>query len=238
MSVAKNLALVRASIPAAVNLVAVSKTHPPETVLEAWRAGQRDFGENRPQEMAAKRAALSALDPGTSDIRWHQIGHLQTNKVKLIAPFVAMIHSVDSARLAEAISRQAATLGRTIDVLLEIRIGSEASKEGWEWDELAEWLSKGEWRTLAGIRFRGVMGIATFTSDEAVVRAEFENLARMFAELRERFFSPADLPRGAPPGGGFDVISMGMSDDYPLALAAGSNLLRIGSAIFGARRNR
>ena len=221
MSVAKNLAEVRAALPAGVTLVAVSKTHTPETVMEAYRAGQRVFGENRPQEMAAKQAVLPA------DIRWHQIGHLQTNKVRLIAPFVEMIHSVDSARLAREISRRAVELGRVIDVLLEIRIAREQSKEGWMWDELTEWLDGGEWRELEGVRFRGVMGVATFTDDDQVVRAEFERLAGMYAELRERFF-----------GADFDTVSMGMSDDYPLALECGTTMVRVGSLIFGSRQKK
>jgi pyridoxal phosphate enzyme (YggS family) len=227
MSIAKNLARLRSALPAGVTLVAVSKAHPAETVLEAWEAGQRDFGENRPQEMAAKRDALEIMTGTPSGIRWHQIGHLQTNKVRLIAPFVEMIHSVDSARLAVEISRRAMEAGRVIDALLEIRIAREESKEGWDWDELAVWLDGGRWRELDGIRFRGVMGIASFTSDRDVVRTEFERLGAMHATLRERFF-----------GSSFDTISMGMSDDYETALAAGSTLVRIGSAIFGSRHHQ
>jgi pyridoxal phosphate enzyme (YggS family) len=219
-----------------VTLVAVSKTHPAGLVMEAWRAGQRIFGENRPQEMAAKHAAFAALIDSDATltaedklaagaVAWHQIGHLQTNTVRLIAPFVAMIHSVDSARLAVEISRQAQRFGRVIDVLLEIRIAREATKEGWDAGELTAWLEGGEWRSLAGVRWRGVMGIATFTDDESVVRAEFARLAALHTDLRERFFGAA----------AFDTISMGMSDDYPLALAAGSTMVRLGSAIFGRR---
>jgi pyridoxal phosphate enzyme (YggS family) len=243
MPIAENLAKLTAALPVGVTLVAVSKTHPAEAVAEACRAGQRDFGENRPQEMAAKRDALSALmareglatsatqltgNSGSpnefGDIRWHQIGHLQTNKVRLIAPFVEMIHSVDSARLAAEISRQAERLGRVIDALLEIRIAREATKGGWDFGDLVAWLNNGEWRSLAGIRWRGVMGIATFTDDETIVRNEFSRLAAQHAELREQFF-----------GADFDVLSMGMSDDYRLALEAGSTMIRVGSAIFGAR---
>ncbi|MDR2882478.1 MAG: YggS family pyridoxal phosphate-dependent enzyme [Alistipes sp.] len=224
MSIAKNIAALRAALPAGVTLVAVSKTRPADDVMEAWRAGQLDFGENRPQEMAAKQAALAALPSPPVGIRWHQIGHLQTNKVRLIIPFVAMIHSVDSARLACEISRRAVEAGRVVDVLLEILVAREESKEGWAWDELLAWLDGGQCRSLAGVRFRGVMGVATFTDDESMVRAEFEALAAMHAELRERFF-----------GAQFDTLSMGMSDDYPLALDAGSTMVRIGSMIFGRR---
>jgi pyridoxal phosphate enzyme (YggS family) len=201
-----------------VELVSVSKTHPPEVIAEAYEAGQRVFGENRPQEMHAKWEVLPA------DIRWHQIGHLQTNKVRLIAPFVEMIHSADSARLIATIDREAARAGRVIDLLLEIRIASEATKEGWQWGELVEWLETGEYRGFANVRFRGVMGVATFTDDETVVREEFSGLARRHAELKNRFF-----------GADFDVISMGMSDDWRLAVECGSTMVRIGSLIFGKR---
>jgi pyridoxal phosphate enzyme (YggS family) len=251
VSIAENIAKLRAGLPEGVTLVAVSKTRPPEAILEAYAAGQRVFGENRPQEMAAKQAALATLTgsetsagSGTSaalggppaGIEWHQIGHLQTNKVRLVAPFVSLIHSADSARLLRTVSREAVALGRTIDVLLEIRIAREESKEGWEWRELLAWLSTGEWRELSGVRFRGVIGVATFTDDEAVVRGEFESLARMHATLRERFFGGEDdTTIGDPVGTGFDTISMGMSDDYPLALECGSTMVRIGSAIFGPR---
>jgi pyridoxal phosphate enzyme (YggS family) len=218
VSVRDNLLKLRQELPARVELVAVSKTHPAELIEEAYRAGQRVFGENRPQEMHAKWQTLP------QDIRWHQIGHLQTNKVRLIAPFVEMIHSVDSARLARVIDREAARAGRVIDLLLELHIAAEDSKEGWQWSELTEWLEGGEWREATNVRFRGVMGVATFTDNTALVREEFNELARRHAELKERFF-----------GEKFDVISMGMSDDYRLAVECGSNMVRIGSLIFGNR---
>ncbi|MDR2912432.1 MAG: YggS family pyridoxal phosphate-dependent enzyme [Alistipes sp.] len=224
MSIAENIKQLRDGLPEGVTLVAVSKTHPPEAVVEAWEAGQRDFGENRPQEMVAKRAALAALPEPLDGIRWHQIGHLQSNKVRLIAPFVEMIHSVDSARLAREISRQAVLCGRVIDVLLEIRVAREESKSGWVWSELVEWLSGGEWLGLEGIRIRGVMGIATFTDDLEVVRGEFLQLAGWFSELRVGVF-----------GSQFDTLSMGMSGDFPLAVECGATLVRVGSAIFGFR---
>jgi pyridoxal phosphate enzyme (YggS family) len=198
--------------------VAVSKTHPAELILEAYEAGQRVFGENRPQELVAKQRVLP------SDIRWHQIGHLQTNKVRLIAPFVAMIHSVDSARLIATIDREAARVGRTIDILLEIRIAREATKEGWQWGELVEWLETNEYQQFSNVRFRGVMGVATYTSDELLVREEFTRLAEQQVALKERFFCDD-----------FDVVSMGMSDDYPIAIECGSTMVRIGSLIFGSR---
>ncbi len=236
MSIAQNIEKLRVALPAGVQLVAVSKTHPAEAVMEAYAAGQRVFGENRPQEMAAKRAAISALPSAPSDIRWHQIGHLQTNKVRLIAPFVDLIHSVDSARLAAEISRQAILNGRVIDVLLEIRIAREESKEGWNPGELVAWLETGEWRGLSGVRFRGTMGIATFTDDGSVVRGEFERLAAIHSDLREQFFF--EHGDNCPHAPHFDIISMGMSDDYPIALECGSTMVRIGSLIFGARDYR
>lgn len=218
MPIAENLKELREGLPDGVELVLVSKTHPPEAIMEAYEAGHRIFGENRPQEMVAKRALL----PG--DIRWHMIGHLQTNKVKYIAPFIDLIHSADSARLLLEVDRQAARNGRIIDVLLEIRIASEESKEGWEWNELTEWLTADEYRRLANVRFRGTMGVATFTDDMSVVRGEFETLARMHGELRSRFF-----------GAEFDTLSMGMTSDYPVAVECGSTMVRIGSLVFGER---
>jgi pyridoxal phosphate enzyme (YggS family) len=257
MSIAENLKILHAGLPAGVELVAVSKTHPAEAVKQAYDAGQRVFGENRPQEMAAKRALLAALPSPPADIRWHQIGHLQTNKVRLIAPFVDLVHSADSARLLREIDRQATLCGRVIDVLFEIHIAREESKEGWEWNELVEWLSTGEFRSLGRVRFRGVMGIATFTDDEAQVRTEFTHLAKMHSELRERFFASGRVPAtcdsiaghsertvpschsertaGDEEFRGFDIISMGMSGDYPIAVECGSTMVRIGSLIFGSR---
>ncbi len=218
MSIAENLEKLRGELPAGVELVLVSKTHPPGVVMDAYNAGQRVFGENRPQEMAAKRDAL----PG--DVRWHMIGHLQTNKVKLIAPFVELIHSADSARLLHEIDRQAVRCGRVIDVLLELHIAREQSKEGWNWEELLDWLGTEEYCALTNVRFRGVMGVATFTDDLARVRTEFETLARMHAELRQRFFGPE-----------FDILSMGMTSDYRIAVECGSTMVRIGSLVFGDR---
>jgi len=217
MSITDNLRAVREAIPAGVTLVAVSKTHPAEAVAEAYAAGQRIFGESRPQEMRAKYELLP------KDIEWHMIGHLQTNKVKYIAPFVSMIHSADSARLIEAVDREAAKCGRTIDVLLEIHVAEEESKTGWNMTELNDYLCSGAWRRLRNVRFRGVMCIATNTGDEQRVRRDFETLVRYKAQLAAYFEES------------FDTVSMGMSDDYPLAVACGSTMVRIGSRIFGER---
>lgn len=216
-AVACRLAAVRATLPAEVTLVAVSKTHPVEALRDAYDAGARIFGESRPQEMTAKYEALP------HDIAWHMIGHLQTNKVRMIAPYVALIHSVDSARLAETIQREAARCGRTIDILLEIRVAAEESKSGWAPEELAAYLASSPFDAMPCIRVRGVMGIATNTDDEAVVRRDFEELRRWFDRLRPQFSED------------FDMLSMGMSHDYHLAVEYGSTMVRIGSAIFGER---
>lgn len=217
MSVTTQLEAVRRTLPDGVQLVAVSKTHPAEAIREAYAAGQRLFGESRPQELHAKYEALPR------DIRWHMIGHLQTNKVRLIAPFVAMIESVDSARLAETIQHEAARCDRTIDILLELHVAREESKTGWDPAELAAYIATGAFGRMPNLRVRGLMGIASHTDDEAVVRHDFEALRAAFLQLQPRF------------GEAFDTLSMGMSDDYPLAVACGSTSVRIGSRIFGER---
>ncbi len=215
--VASQLALVRQSLPAGVTLVAVSKTHPAELIREAYDAGQRIFGESRPQELREKYEALPR------DIEWHMIGHLQTNKVKYIAPFVSLIHSVDSAHLAEAIQKEAAKCGRVIDILFEIHVAAEETKSGWDPDELRTYLAADPMAALPNLRVRGVMGIATNTDDETVVRHDFETLKQYFEEFRSRF------------GETFDTLSMGMSHDYRLAVACGATMVRVGSLIFGER---
>ena len=215
--IASQLALVRQSLPAGVTLVAVSKTHPAEAIRAAYDAGQRIFGESRPQELRAKYEALPA------DIEWHMIGHLQTNKIKYIAPFIAQIESVDSARLVDAIQKEAAKCGRVIDILLEIHVAEEETKTGWNPDELYAYLAADPFALLPNLRVRGVMGIATNSDDEEVVRRDFEALRRCFEELRPKF------------GEAFDTLSMGMSHDYPLAVACGSTQVRVGSLIFGER---
>lgn len=218
MAIKDKLAELKASLPAGVRLVAVSKTYPAEVVREAYDAGQRLFGENRPQEMDAKRQQLPA------DIEWHMIGHLQTNKVKLIAPYVSMIHSVDSAKLLGVINEQALKNNRVIDILFEVYVAREESKHGWNEAELVAYLHGGEFRGMQGVRVRGLMGVATFTDDEQVVRDEFMRLNGLFGRLRHDFFGPD-----------FDTLSMGMSGDYLPAIACGSNMVRIGSLIFGVR---
>ena len=218
MSVKDKILLLRSSLPQSVKLVAVSKFHPYEAVLEAYNAGQRLFGESRVQELVAKYNTLP------KDIEWHMIGHLQTNKVRAIAPFISLIESVDSVRLLECINREAERCGRVIDCLLEVHITDEDSKSGWDIDLLRTYLRSGAINALKNISIRGIMGMATFTEDEAVIRADFERLAAIKHELEPLF------------GEQFDILSMGMSDDYPIAIECGSTQVRVGSSIFGARQ--
>lgn len=217
MSIRTEIERLRKELPEGVKLLAVSKFHPVEALREAYDAGQRAFGESRPQELKLKAEVMPR------DIEWHMIGHLQTNKVKYIVPFVTLIESLDSERLAQEINRQAERCGRVIDCLLEIHITDEESKSGWAYDELMSFVSGGGFQAYPNIRVRGVMGMATFTDDEAVVRRDFKRLAECKAELSEYF------------GEEFDTLSMGMSDDYRIALEYGTTEVRIGSTIFGAR---
>ena len=184
MSIADRILRVKSSLPGQVELVAVSKTYPAQRIMEAYEAGQRIFGENRPQEMAQKYEELP------KDIEWHLIGHLQTNKVKMVVPFVAMIHSLDSVRLAEAIQKAAAAAGRTIDVLLEIHVADEESKSGWEWAALQECVRRGAFARLPNLRVRGVVCGATNTGDEQVIRRDFAALQRYKSELSPSMTQP------------------------------------------------
>ena len=218
MSIRTQLEALRAQLPREVALVAVSKMHPAAALEEAYEAGQRLFGESRPQEMATKQAALP------NDIAWHMIGHLQTNKVRSIIPFVSLIHSVDSQRILDVIDREAARAGRIVEILLEIHIAQEATKAGWEEVELLDYLHRGIFMELRNVRFRGLMGIASLTSNQSVVETEFCRLRLLFERLRGDFFTPA-----------FDTLSMGMTADWQIAVACGSNMIRVGSRIFGER---
>ena len=220
MDIQKNLKEVLAQLPPNVRLVAVSKFHPNEAVEAAYAAGQRVFGESREQELSLKQAALP------KDIEWHFIGHLQTNKVKYIAPYIAMIDAVDSYKLLAEIDRQAGKCGRIIPCLLEIHIAEEDTKYGFTFDSCRQMLEEGSWRELKNVTVSGVMGMATNTDSEDEIRREFGRLRDFFNELKERFFSDCDT---------FREISMGMSHDYPLAVEEGSTMVRVGSKIFGER---
>lgn len=207
-------------LPSAVTLVAVTKTRPVSVLQQAYDAGLRDFGENRVQEMIQKQEVLPA------DIRWHQIGHLQTNKVKYIAPFVHLIHSIDSLKLLEETDRQARKNNRVIDCLLQVYIATEESKFGFEPDELLTLLASGAAKSLPGIQVRGLMGMASFSDDQALVRREFSGLKQLFDQVKSQFHQ-------AFPD--FNILSMGMSGDYQLAIEEGSTMVRIGTALFGER---
>jgi pyridoxal phosphate enzyme (YggS family) len=201
-------------------LVAVSKTKPPEMILELYQQGQRIFGENKPQEMTSKYELLP------KDIEWHFIGHLQTNKVKYIAPFVAMIHSIDSLKVLQEVDKQAAKNDRIIDCLLQFKIAAEDTKFGLSLEDGKSLLQDSDFQALKSVRIVGVMGMATFTDDEEQVRKEFRLLKTIFEQLKTDFF--AQEPS-------FKEISMGMSDDYPIALSESSTLIRIGTLLFGNR---
>ena len=208
------------SLPEGVRLVAVSKYHPEEYVMAAYDEGQRIFGESHEQELSRKAAALPA------DIEWHFIGHLQTNKVKYIAPYINMVEAVDSIRLLREIEKQAARHDRCIDVLLELHIAEETTKYGLTLDECRQLLADGEWRTMAHVRLCGLMMMASNVDDEQQIAGEFETAARFFDEVKAQYF--ADAPY-------FRERSWGMSDDYPLAVQHGSTMVRVGTAIFGPR---
>jgi len=219
MDIGKQIVIIRRSIPVDVKLIAVSKTQPVENILQAYKTGHKVFGENKVQELTKKYELLP------KDIEWHMIGHLQTNKVKFIAPFVTMIHSVDSLKLLQAIDTEALKNNRTINCLFQVKIAREESKFGLNHNELMAILNLGI-NQFKNIRFNGLMGMATFTSDDTIIREEFKKCRQIFNEIRSQFFfNDAD----------FEEISMGMSDDYLIAVEEGSTIVRIGSKIFGQR---
>ena len=255
MDIKEKLHELKASLPPQVKLVAVSKFHPVERLMEAYDAGQRLFGENRPQELAAKVPQMPA------DVQWHFIGHLQTNKLKLVLPYVSMVESVDSLRLLEAIGTWAAANNRTVPILLELHLGAEETKHGFSEEEIFEiiksrqgtvsrrlsrpWLMNGRGPSSLGrdedrrsegdgiqypaannLEFRGLMGMATNTDDEAVVEADFARIEALFNRIREEFPELRDS---------FTELSIGMSGDWPLAIRHGATIVRIGTDIFGER---
>ncbi|NGF56107.1 YggS family pyridoxal phosphate-dependent enzyme [Parapedobacter sp. SGR-10] len=221
MSIASNIQTLQQELnPIGVQLVAVSKTKPIEDIQEAYEAGQRVFGENLVQELVEKQEALP------KDISWHMIGHLQTNKVKYIAPFVTLIHGVDSYKLLKEINKHALKNNRIIDCLLQIYIADEDSKFGLDHVELIELLENPEFKTLENICVRGLMGIATNTDNPKVVKEEFYELKMLFDGIKVSYFRQESS---------FDTLSMGMSSDYKIAIEQGSNMVRLGSTIFGKR---
>lgn len=220
MGVAENLRELREQIPDNVTLVAVSKTKPDEMVLEAYEAGHRDFGENKVQDLLARKEHLP------DDIRWHMIGHLQSNKVKYLAPFVHLIHGVDSVKLLRVLQKEAEKASRVLDCLLQVHIAQEETKFGFSDEELLEIARSGVPGDLDMVRIRGVMGMATYTENSGQIREEFRHLNSIFEKLRSMVFSEVSF---------FDQRSYGMSGDYQLAVEEGSTMVRIGSLIFGPR---
>lgn len=220
MSIAQNINELKRSLPADVTLVAVSKFHPVKALEEAYAAGQRIFGESRAQEVASKQKTLPR------DIEWHFIGPLQSNKVKDIAPFIHTIHSIDSLKLLQEVDKQAAKHNRIIRVLLEVHVAEEESKHGFSPDECRNLLREGQTAPYLNIQIGGLMGMATNTDDTALIQREFSTLKSLFSELKANYFNENEH---------FNVLSMGMSHDYPLAIHEGSTMIRVGTRIFGER---
>lgn len=221
MSIASEIVKLHSELPSTVKLVAVSKFHPASAVMEAYNAGQMVFGENRPQELFAKAKELPA------DIEWHFIGHLQTNKLKMVLPYASIVESVDSLHLLEAIDRWGRDNSKVVDVLLEYHVAAEETKQGFDADEIRSILFSPE--PFANIRFRGLMGMATLTSDEHVIEADFRRIVSLFDELSARI---GDSPKLTAD---FNLRSFGMTHDYGIAVRMGANIVRIGTLIFGAR---
>ncbi len=220
MSVASEIIRFTDELPANVRLVAVSKFHPVEKLMEAYSAGQRIFGESRVQELVQKAQEMPA------DVQWHFIGHLQTNKVRALLPHVSLIHSVDSERLLDCIDKEAERIGRTVDVLLQIHVAQEEAKFGFTLQEITQLANSGKLTAMSHVRVVGVMAMATNTDDDAEIRREFAEAHHVFYTLKDGCFFGDEH---------FCELSMGMSDDYRLAIAEGSTMVRIGTTIFGAR---
>jgi len=220
MSISSQLEQIKKSLPNNVRLVAVSKFHPESAIMEAYNSGHRIFGENRVQELVSKYEHLP------KDIEWHFIGHLQLNKLKFIAPFIDTIHSIDSLKLLKEVDKEAAKFNRKIKVLLQIHIAEEEHKFGFSFDEIKQLLKKQTFDSFPHIVIAGLMGMATFTDEREKVRNEFRNLSSFFKKIKTDYFAESDF---------FRELSVGMSDDYPIAVEEGSTIVRIGSKIFGAR---
>jgi hypothetical protein len=220
MLIKENLQKICSSLPSGVKLVVVSKTRTKSEILEAYEAGQRAFGENKVQELLPKQRELP------QDIEWHLIGHLQTNKVRSVVPYVSVIQSIDSLKLLQTVNHEAQLAGRVVSCLLQLHIAREETKFGFSYNELTAALTSPEFSAMKNISVAGVMGMATFTDDIDQVRQEFRSLRNIFDELKQNIFKD---------DAGFSEISMGMSDDYQIAVEEGSTIVRIGSKIFGPR---
>ena len=215
--IAERIKAISAALPEGVTLIAVSKYHPTEAIETAYGAGQRDFGESKAQDLTVKHKALP------SDIRWHFIGHLQSNKIKYIAPFIHLIHSIDSLRLLQEVNKQGIKAGRRIPCLLQIHIAQEDTKFGFTPEECLAMLEDGQWRELHNVEIRGLMCMGSNTDNEELIASEFSAVQELFGRIKELYF---------PNDGNFSILSAGMSDDYPIAIKHGSTHIRIGSNIF------
>ncbi len=220
MNIAESIRSIKAGLPEGVKLVAVSKTQPLTLIMEAYEAGQRCFGENKVQDLVSKAPQLPP------DIEWHFIGHLQSNKVRLLLPYVRLIHSIDSVKLLSVVDQESARIEKTTPCLLQFHIAREESKFGFSLPEAMVFFQSSSYQLLTSVEIVGVMGMATFTEDVSQVRQEFRTLKSIFDELKDSYFRDKES---------FNQLSMGMSDDYHLAIEEGSTLVRIGTALFGAR---
>ncbi len=216
----KNIQEIRSTIPKGVKLICVSKFHPKEAIEVAYNSGERCFGESRVQELQEKYPALP------KDIEWHFIGHLQTNKVKYIAPYVALIHGIDSIKLLKAVNKEGQKIDRKIKCLLQMHIANEETKFGFSKQEIIDLLKSEEFQQMQNVEIVGMMGMATYTYDKEQIRKEFEQLASVHKQIKKEFFSEQTS---------FKELSMGMSSDYPIAIEKGSTMVRIGTTIFGKR---
>ena len=215
--IAEQIKSISDTLPCGVTLIAVSKYHPADAVMQAYEAGQRDFGESKAQDLVKKHETLP------DDIKWHFIGHLQSNKIKYIAPFVHLIHSIDSYKLLQEVNRHGEKHNRRIACLLQIHIAQEETKFGFTPEECIEMLSDNDWQSLKNVEIRGIMCMASNTDDESQIADEFAKVQILFNDIKERFFAGND---------NFNILSAGMSDDYPIAIKFGSNHIRVGSKIF------
>ena len=216
-NIAKQIKSISDTLPCGVTLIAVSKYHPAEAIMQAYEAGQREFGESKAQDLVKKHECLP------NDIKWHFIGHLQSNKIKYIAPFIHLIHSIDSYKLLQEVNRHGVKHQRKIGCLLQIHIAQEETKFGFTPEECIEMLTNSDWRTLENVEVRGIMCMASNTEDEMQITEEFAKVQKLFNAIKAQFFVNND---------NFNVLSAGMSDDYPIAIKYGSTHIRVGSKIF------